>query len=46
MNIKYIPVHLGTENVVICSLCGSLVNTDFTGKHNEWHSNVLRGSLK
>lgn len=43
---KYIPVHLGTDNVLICSTCGSLVNTDYIGKHDEWHLNVLRGNLK
>ena len=32
--------------VAICNECGSLVHTDYLGKHDEWHRNVLRATLK
>ena len=44
MNIEYNVVK-EAKNIMICTLCGSLIHVDYIGKHNEWHSNVLRGSL-
>ena len=41
----YVPVS-EAKYVAICPECGSLIHSDYTGKHDEWHLNVLRGSLQ